>query len=481
MSRIKHLIVLMLENRSFDHLLGFSGITGSNGTRIDGLQPQGNPGIPDTDGKLYPPNTDAQYSGDFEADPGHDFLDVNTQIFGTPNPEPGMKPDMRGFVKAYRASNNGNDATVANVMRCFDRKNLPVLTTLAREYAVCDRWFSSVPGPTLPNRLFAHAGTSRGRLDLSPDDFNGFTTIYQVLDQSTPSVSSCIYSDGWTATATFKYLLEYQDQFYGSLDDFESDCADDDLPSYCFLEPRYSSGLVNDTFLPQNDQHPDSDVREGEELIFRIYQAIRSNRRVWESSMFVIVYDEHGGLYDHVTPPATVAPDNSPPDDLKFDFKRLGVRVPAVIVSAYTKNLVIHDKQFDHTSLIATARKLFTGQWTDNKMGARAAQAGTFDEVAMNLTEPRLDHVHIPLSPSRHPLPSKPALNDLQKKHLQQALWLDEHKHLNIRQTIPHLKTLSDAQVKAGDKISEELAEKYTRLVFAQARTLPKKKREGQQ
>jgi len=467
----------MLENRSFDHILGFSQITGSDGSPIDGLKPSGNPGIPDTDGKLFPPTMDASYSGNYETDPGHDFLDVNTQIFGTQHPAAGLKGDMSGFVKAYRATNGGNSATVGNVMKCFDPAKVPVLTTLAREYAVCDRWFSSVPGPTLPNRLFAHCGTSRGRLDLSPDDFGGFTTVYEVLDKNNPSVSSCIYSDGWTAAATFKYLLEYQDQFYGTLDDFETDCADNDLPSYCFLEPRYSSSLVKETFLPQNDQHPDSDVREGEELIFRVYQAIRSNRKVWENSMLVIVYDEHGGLYDHVLPPDAYAPDSSPPDDLNFDFKRLGVRVPAVIVSAYTGRKVIHD-QFDHTSLIATARKLFTGQWQDDKLGWRAQHANTFEEVAITQTRPRTDHVRIAFSVNQHPAKAKAALNDLQKKHLQQALWLDEHRQLRIRQTIKGLRHLTDDQIKAGDNISEQVADEYTRLVFTEARA-SRRKHEG--
>jgi phospholipase C len=476
-SPIKHLIVLMLENRSFDHMLGFSGITDANGKSIDGLNLQGgNPALPDISGKLHYPTADAQYSGDFETDPGHDFLDVNIQLFGTQKPEPGQQPTMQGFVKSYQQTTGDDASKIANTLKCFDPKKVPVLSTLARNYAVCDRWFASVPGPTLPNRLFAHSGTSRGRLDLSPDEFSGFTTVYEVLDRHQQGVSSCIYSDGWTAAATFKYLLEYQQQFYGTLDDFESDCGDNDLPSYSFLEPRYSSGLVNETFLPQNDQHPDSDVREGEELVFRVYQAVRSNRRLWESSMLIVTYDEHGGLYDHVPPPAAPAPDDAPPDDLGFDFKRLGVRVPAVIVSPYTRNLVIHDLAFDHTSLISTARKLFTGQWKDDALGRRAAAANTFDEAAMNLTTPRTDHVPIRFNVNPHPPTPKLTLNDLQKKHLQHAFWLDTQHPANarVRKSMPPFAKLTDQQVAAGDfaGITEQQAEAYTRLVFQSARTL---------
>jgi phospholipase C len=476
---IKHLIVLMLENRSFDHMLGFSGIVGADGTRIDGLNREGpNPEIPDDDGKKYSPVAKANYSGDFSDDPGHDFPDVNIQLFGTKAPAAGQTPTMDGFVKAYHRG-TGDADSAGNVMRCFVPEQLPVLTALARSYAVCDRWFASVPGPTLPNRLFAHAGTSKGRLDLSPDDFSFSNTVYEVLDKSSPSVSSCIYSDGWTATATFRYLLEYQEQFYGTLDDFESDCSDNDLPSYCFVEPRYSSGLVGDVFLPQNDMHPDSDVREGEELIFRIYQAIRSNRKVWESSMLVVTFDEHGGLYDHVPPPPGPAPDDSPGDSLGFDFTRLGVRVPAVIVSPYTKNLVLH-QQFDHTSLIATARKMFTGKWQDDALGRRAAQANTFDQAAMNLDKPRTDHVPIypRINLTKVSAALHSALNSLQKEHLKHALWLDGKlpQTLQLRFKTKVIKELTDAQVAAGDfkNVTEQLAEDFARKVVGVARGLSK-------
>jgi phospholipase C len=380
--RIKHMIVLMLENRSFDHMLGYAKIEGTRGVWD---KPQTNTYYAEKRPIVVSTSDTALTAGDYTVDPDHDLEAVNTQLFYPNSPNP--NPQMQGFAQSY-AKYVDRHAEPANVMKCFDPKAVPVITKLAQEFAVCDSWFASIPGPTLPNRLFAHAGTSKGRVDMSAIEFATSPTIYEVLGKQ--GVSSTIYSDGWSATATFWELIKYQDQFFGTIDDFYQDCYDNNLPAYSFIEPRYSSSIVDGTFRPQNDQHPDSDVTEGEHLIYDIYQAIRGNRKVWESSMFVIVYDEHGGIFDHVPPPIAVPPDDKVSDSPSFKFDRLGVRVPAVIVSAYTDAMVLNKETdvFDHTSLIATARKLLTGQYRDNQLGNRAMSANTF-ERALNRTTPR--------------------------------------------------------------------------------------------
>lgn len=475
--RIKHLVVLMLENRSFDHMLGHSGIPG-----IDGPGTSTNK---DNNGKTWPTSSDADPSG--LTDPGHDFEDVCTQLYRSygeggcdPQDMKNREPEMQGFIRSYA---DYEDVTPQDVMKCYNADTVPVLTTLAREYAVCNRWFSSIPGPTLPNRLFAHAGTSRGRLDLSAEEFNISPTIYEVLDCA--NVSSTIYADGWTAAATFWELMKYQDQFFGTLDDFYQDCYDDNLPSYCFLEPRYSSGIVDGTFRPQNDQHPDSDVAEGEHLIFSVYQALRSNRQVWNSSMLVIVYDEHGGVYDHVPPPKAIPP--RPEDvstDPRFDFDRYGVRVPAVIVSAYTQRAVCNDL-FDHTSLIATARKVLTGFYQDDSLGSRAKCANTFDtNVILNCKEPRTDHVEI-RPPARQVNPQRPScLNHLQISHLKQAMLLDDKvlpQNLKIRSNLEKFRNLSQDGPDADYcKINPVDAEHYIQSVLTTAKHVGPKLRLGQ-
>ena len=474
--RIKHLIVLMLENRSFDHMLGYSGIPG-----VDG--PDATDTNLDKHGKAWSTSPEAAQSG--LTDPGHDFDDVCKQLYRTygddrkcpPEEMTNKTPNMQGFIWSYSDYvSSSADEGPQEIMKCFSAGDLPVLTTLASEYAVCNRWFSSIPGPTLPNRLFAHAGTSKGRLDLSAEEFNTTPTIYEVLDDD--DVASTIYADGWTAAATFWELMKHQDQFFGTLDDFYQDCYDDNLPSYCFLEPRYSPGMVNGTFRPQNDQHPDSDIAEGEHLIFGVYQAIRSNRSVWNSSMLVIVYDEHGGLYDHVPPPSalTPRPEDVATDTPKFNFDRYGVRVPAVIVSAYTCHKVCNDV-FDHTSLIATARHLFTGH-TDDRLGLRAKCAKTFDTpLILHLDKPRTDHVHIS-PPKRQVQPARPyCLNHLQISHLKQAILLDETalkpKGLYVRGQLPKFSGLKqDDDDSKYCKLDPVETERYIQNVLTNARAL---------
>jgi phospholipase C len=239
----------MLENRSFDHMLGYSNIDG-----VDGVLNQKYSNKDENSVEVFT-SPDAEPSGELE-DPGHDFDDVKKQMYYPQDKEDtkDLEPTMQGFIQSYSDYNDESH----NVMKCFSPESAPVLTHLAKHFAVCNRWFSSIPGPTLPNRLFAHAGTSKGRLDLSAEEFDISPTIYETLDCA--NVSSTIYADGWTAAATFWNLMKHQDQYFGTLDDFYDDCDDGNLPGYCFIEPRYSSGIVDGTFHPQNDQHPDSDI-----------------------------------------------------------------------------------------------------------------------------------------------------------------------------------------------------------------------------
>jgi phospholipase C len=381
---IETLIVLMMENRSFDHMLGF---TKSPTYAIDGLD--GGELNHDSTGEPVKVDTSAAYTGDLATDPSHDFEDVMEQMFGVRSPGANQEPDMSGFVHNYERF-TGNIAHGHHIMRCFDPKNLPVITTLAQEYAVCDRWFCSVPGPTLPNRVYIHAGTSRGRLDLSPDFLGGFRTIYEVLWKQ--EVDSALFYNDWSSALTFDFLLKHENQLYATFSRFVELCRRNRLPRYCFIEPRYNPQNLGSAFLPANDQHPDHDVRAGELLLKRVYEAIRSNDDLWKSCMLVIIYDEHGGIYDHVAPPRTVSPDISCPSPV-FDFTRLGPRVPAVIISPYVqRGTIVHDLTFDHTSVIATTMKLFAPKaWPSGVLGQRAQQASTFESVLDLDMEPRME------------------------------------------------------------------------------------------
>lgn len=379
---IKHLVVLMLENRSFDHMLGFLK---SKTYPIDGLD--GTESNPDPNGLEVVVSNDARYSGDFTPDPGHHFPDVTMQIFS--NSAGTGAPTMKGFVKAYAAMGGSSLLQSHNIMRCFSPDKIPVLATLAQQYATCDRWFSSIPGPTLPNRSFAHAATSVGRLDMNPVWYEEGRTIYELLDAA--GVGSKIFFHDITMAMTFKNLLDNQ-RFFGSFDDFLDACDNDTLPPYCFIEPRYNADDRNN--FAANDQHPDHDVAEGETLIHDVYTAIRKKTSLWNSTLLVILYDEHGGLYDHVPPPTGVPnPDGKNCSNPAFDFTRLGVRVPAVLVSPWIEPGKIDSTQYEHSSLAATARKLFLGpNWASSYLTERDRTANPFDGV-LTRSSPRTDTV----------------------------------------------------------------------------------------
>jgi phospholipase C len=384
-SPIQHLIVLMMENRSFDHMFGFMNISNPAvpGDKIDGLTgTESNPNVAGQPAVRV--SADAVYAGDYRVDPSHAFVDVNVQLFGANPVPPGATPTNQGFVIDY-AQQPGNDPSKAGrVMKCFAPERIPVLTRLAQEFAVCDRWFASVPGPTLPNRAFAHAATSNGHVDMNPLAYFGVSTIYEALDKA--NVSSKIYGfDGNTSAFMFKELFTRGNRFLGEFDDFLDDLSGT-LPQYCFIEPRFNDWYdeATDQDFVANDQHPDNNVQVGEQLIADVYEAVRASK-YWANSLLVIVYDEHGGLYDHVPPPSGVASVDPSAD---FDFTRLGLRVPAVLISPYIKAGTISHSQFEHSSLAATATGLFAP--TSAPITARAAQAKPFHDI-LNLDKPRDD------------------------------------------------------------------------------------------
>lgn len=395
-AEIKHLVVLMMENRSFDHMLGYMKASNNEIDGLDGAQSNQN-----SLGESVPTNDQAAYSGSLSVDPRHDFADVMEQLFGTAAVSPVQSPTMSGFVRNYERYTGAPD-TAAVIMNCFAPSRLRVLSGLANAYAVCDRWFCSVPGPTLANRLYAHAGTTRGRLDeLSPDFLGSFRTVYEVLYNLSPPVSSAIFYEDWTAALSFEgLLLHSQAQFFAEYDRFGELCRKDKLPSYCFIEPRYNPATGSPS-LPANDQHPDHDVAAGEGFIRQVYADLRSNDDVWKSSILAIVYDEHGGLYDHVVPPGKYSVPSVPiacsPDSLScpdpwFDFTLLGPRVPALIISPYIKAGTVSHDIYDHTSLIATAMKLFAGTgWPSNQLGRRVQVANTFETLLDLNAVPRME------------------------------------------------------------------------------------------
>jgi phospholipase C len=410
LDNLKHIVVLMMENRSFDHMLGYAQ---SAAWPIDGLK--GNETILDSQGGAAQVSNDARYAGDFTPDPGHSVLDTLTQLYVNANTPVTQDPSMGGFVQSYEGKTN-NPQAAHRIMKCFSPQRLPTLVSLAQQFAVCDRWFSSVPGPTFPNRAYAHGATSVGRVDMGVDWLDMSKTIYELLAEN--NVDSRIYYHDSTMAMTFKGLMN-QGKYFDQIDDFYSDCSKNRLPVYSFLEPRYANSEDDstNTFFSASDQHPDHNVEEGELLIHRVFNAVWNNVAVRNSTLLVVVYDEHGGLYDHVPPPPTVNPDNKKwlgnanSVDPPFDFTRLGVRVPAVLISPYIQPNTIDHTVYDHSSITATVCKLFLKNVANASLTARDRQANTF-EANITLDQPRA------VAPTFTPLPLQAPIND----HLRQLV-----------------------------------------------------------
>ncbi len=369
----------MLENRSFDHMLGFSQISGTdavngNPTRIDGLS--GSEQNPSPNGGIVTVSSDAGFV--MNADPGHEYTDVREQLCGrdcdysSPTPAPGnidANIKNNGYVSSFAAKYPSEDPSA--VMRCFTPERLPVLMSLAKEFAICDHWFSSMPGPTWPNRFFLHAATAGG-LDHSPSlpkeivsmtgDAYKFDngTIFDLLDSE--KIDWAIYcGDEFPQALHMQGMVDNLEKGrFHAYSKFRNDLQEGDFSkSYVFIEPDWHPFTH---FRCGNSQHPVDDVTRGERFLKEIYEAVR-NSPVWEKSLLIITYDEHGGFFDHVSPPTTVDPGDqaTSPYNNKYgcNFRQLGVRVPAVLVSPFIAKGVIDHTIYEHCSVLTTVEKTF--------------------------------------------------------------------------------------------------------------------------
>jgi phospholipase C len=375
LDKLKHIVVLMMENRSFDHMLGALKATDP---RIDGID--GTQSNPDSTGAAAPAQPLAQFQGQLDPDPDHHFPGVDLQIFNG-DATPNRIATMQGFVKSY-FSQRKDVKHSRKIMYYFTPDKLPVLTTLATEFAVFNRWFASIPGPTLCNRAFAHYGTSFGHVGMEVFYPNTqFKSVYQRLDDA-GKTAKIYYFDVKSSSLEVVNLLQHQPQFFGTFQQFLDDCGRGALPDYSFIEPNYSDHEGDDGgAILASDQHPDHHVQEGERFIAAVYNAIRQNAALWESTALLIVYDEHGGIYDHVPPPACtpdgfVAQPDATGTGKPFLFDRLGVRVPAVLVSPWVApgTVVGTGRVFEHASIPATATGFFLQQFADRSPREKAAE-----------------------------------------------------------------------------------------------------------
>ncbi|KAI0515685.1 hypothetical protein KFK09_008351 [Dendrobium nobile] len=427
LSPIKTVVILVLENRSFDHMLGY--LKQSLNPSIDGL----------TGAECNPLSASSSSicvsddAGFVESDPGHSFQAVVQQVFGS-----SAIPSMSGF--AQQASTVSSSLPLT-VMQCFDPQTLPVFSTLVDEFAVFDRWyrfnhekllgsecapsaqvlvifydfniflcfirngFSSIPGPTQPNRLFLYSATSHGATTHDPLElFTGYPqkTIFDSLHENLHDFA--VYFSTLPTTLFYARMrkLEYASKFHW-FSAFGAHAKAGKLAKLSVIEPRYFDLLGAEA----NDDHPAHDVGNGQRLVKEVYEMLRASPQ-WNESLLIVSYDEHGGFYDHVETPYVGVPN---PDGMRgpapffFDFDRLGVRVPTIMVSPWIKKGTVVSRpngptansEYEHSSIPATLKKIF-GLKSDF-LTKRDAWAGTFEHIFEELSSPRTDCPEILPSP----------------------------------------------------------------------------------
>ncbi|MHB8813657.1 MAG: alkaline phosphatase family protein [Steroidobacteraceae bacterium] len=420
---IEHIVQVMLENRSFDHMLGYlysdNGNVSAAGQPFDGLT--GEEWNPDDTGRkvgvyaIQPTDPNPYLMPG--ADPGEGFLNTNFQIFSTDDPAAGAVPDNAGFVINFKSaiasdlakhySDTIPGTQPSQIMGMYTPQLLPVLSALARGFAVCDRWFASVPTMTMPNRAFAAAATSQGHLDDTPKVYTCPTIFGRLSDKGLDWAIYGYNSDPLTRH-DFPDTTAAADSHFGHFRDFQQAAAAGTLPAYTFLEPSWDAS--------GNSQHPNYDVAKGEQFLHDIYVALR-NGKAWNSTLLIITYDEHGGNYDHVAPPANAtAPGDGTVGEHGFDFSRFGPRVPAVLVSPLIAAGTVFrgSGPIDHTSVLATISE----RWGTEPLTARdraAASLGDVITLASARTDDPLSGVVAPVSSAALPNPSKPT--KLQRIH----------------------------------------------------------------
>lgn len=349
----KHVVLLMLENRSFDHMLGALQAVVPD---LDGVPSGGPPRTnPDTSGQLIGQLPVAEEVVD--RDPKHENSNVLEQI----------QDRNGGFVKDYQLAYPDASATQIQAVMAYHRlDSLPALHQLGRAFAVFDRWFSSVPGPTWTNRLFALSGTSLGRVRMPQGIFQpnlhnyDQPSLFRRLEEAKRSLRiyfgdfplALLFTDRRRPSAALRFT---------QLDSFFTDASgpEPSFPDFAFIEPRYVSAA--------NDDHPPHAVGEGESLVAQVYAAIRRNAALWKSTLLVVAFDEHGGFYDHVSPPVGMPPDRHHEE---YSFDRLGVRVPAILVSPWIEPQIVHT-ECEHTGLLSSLRR----KWNLRGLGQRTHNA----------------------------------------------------------------------------------------------------------
>lgn len=392
LDHIDTVIIVMMENRSFDHMLGYLSLPPTSRSAVDGQSTgpawlsrftnvdQGKP--------LIPALSEDPYSLPPGFDPPHERANVAAQL-GTL--QHGVFP-MTGFVSAIPSSVSADPATRGLVMKYFGAAQVPMNNFLATHFTICDHWFASLPAGTQANRLIAMSGSSR--IEVNHRVLPEQDLVYDWLSQH--HVRWRVYHQG---VPFFTLMPKWIPQILGTenfrtFDHLQADVTTtppDQMPRVIFVEPTYGDAprLGRST-----DDHAPSGASDGQEFLMQVYNAVTASPTFWRRALMIISYDEHGGFFDHVSPP--LIPSNPPQAGLYPAFQSLGVRVPAFVVSTFVQPGAVSHVLLDHTSMLKLLGEKFGGGSYSSIVDARPVRS--VSEV-LDATNPITDS------------PAPPALN----------------------------------------------------------------------
>ncbi|PLN74600.1 phosphoesterase-domain-containing protein [Aspergillus taichungensis] len=392
-SNIKHVVYLMMENHSFDNIAGYwdfhPDIDNLRNIKYCNEYTNRNWTVWDEPLEICasPYETEVPLE-----DPDHEFAGVTYEIYRKWNATNDDVPNMGGFVERQSDKYHSSPGESGFVIKAYDTKKSATLAEIGENFAFFDSYFAEHPGPTNPNRQFATSGSSCGMVD-NGDQAAGFfnnvtgttcaTSIFESLSERGISWKNYYETDIIDAWM-YKWVQDNAQDHLAHADEFYSDLEEGTLPTFSYINPECCT---------VDSMHPTSNMAAGEQMIKHLYDAVRRSQ-YWDNVLIIINFDEHGGFADHVPPPVNVPqPEDgitfdgkSEGRDVTYDFTRLGVRVPAFLISPYIEantlihdagTMYAHDSAYTHTSILHFLQEL----WGLKGLNNRVQWAKTFEHV----------------------------------------------------------------------------------------------------
>ena len=392
LTRIKTIVLVMMENRSFDHMLGYLS-----------LPPFKRPGV---DGQSLDPAWLAKFTNSDNGHPFHPFLSTNPYTmpddFDPPHERNAVAANlgaltggsyaMNGFMSGIPSTVSSDPAVRKLVMSYFGAEQAPTNHFFAQNFAICNRYFCSLPAGTHPNRLMSLSGFSE--IDVNATVLPAQPVIYDWLNDR--GVTWRVYHEGIPLLALMPNWIPpilADDEHFRSFEQLGEDLLNtppDDLPQVIFVEPTYQDAPH---FGPASDDHAPAGISTGQEFLMQVYNALTASPSVWQQSAMIVNYDEHGGFFDHVSPP--LIPTDPPAGSTYPRFTSLGVRTPAFVISPFVKAGTVSQELLDHLSVLKFLGERFDANRSHSTMvDARPVKSIS---AVFNLDHPRTD---VPAAPS---------------------------------------------------------------------------------